>query len=104
VEESEHPTAHQEIDMFQQQHDQNRQQLTRGLAVATTAVLTAIALGTSAGPAAARPDAGPRVAGPPVARVGHDDRCSLARVGTQYVQCDNNTGNGVPAPAWVPER
>lgn len=85
--------------MFQQQHDQNRQQLTRGLALATTAVLTAIALGTSAGPASARPDAGA-----PVARVGHDDRCSLARVGTQYVQCDNNTGNGVPAPAWVPER
>ena len=85
--------------MFQQQHNQNRQQLTRGLAIATAAVLTALALGTSAGPAAARPDAGPTVA-----RVGHEGRCFLARVGTQYVQCDNNTGNGVPAPAWVPER
>ena len=58
--------------MFQQQHNQNRQQLTRGLAIATAAVLTALALGTSAGPAAARPDAGPTVA-----RVGHEgcDAC-----------------------------
>ena len=85
--------------MFQQQHDQNRQQLTRGIAIATTAVLAALALGTGAGPAAARPDVGPAVA-----RVGHAQGCFLARVGTQYVQCDNNTGNGVPAPAWVPER
>jgi hypothetical protein len=98
VEESEHPTAHQEIDMFQQLHHQSRQQLTRGLAIATTAALTALALGTAAGPAAARPDPGPTVS-----RVGHDNRCSLARVGTQYVRCDINTGNGVPAPAWVPE-
>ena len=85
--------------MFQHQHDQNRQQLTRGLAIATTAVLTALALGTGAGPAAARPDAGPTIA-----RVGDTDGCLLARVGTQYVKCDDNTGNGVPAPAWVPER
>ena len=30
------------------------------------------------------------------------DHCLLQRVGTQYVRCDNLTGNGVPAPAWVP--
>ena len=82
--------------MFQQQNPQ-RQPLTRGIVLATTAVLTALALG--AGPAAARPDVGPAVA-----RVGHTDMCLLERVGTQYVLCDDNTGNGVPAPAWVPER
>jgi hypothetical protein len=43
-------------------------------------------------------------AGTAAARVGHADQCSLQRVGTQYVRCDDNTGNGVPAPAWVPER
>jgi hypothetical protein len=25
-------------------------------------------------------------------------------VGTQFVACDELTGNGVPAPAWVDER
>ena len=83
--------------MIQQQNDHHRRQLTRGLAIATTAVLTALALGT--GPAAARPDAGQ-----PIARAGDTHRCVLARVGTQYVKCDVNTGNGVPAPGWVPER
>lgn len=85
--------------MFQQQHNSNRQQLTRGLAVATTAVLTALALSTGAVPAAARPDPGLTAA-----RAGDADRCFLTRVGTQYHLCDDNTGNGVPAPAWVPER
>ena len=84
--------------MFQQQH-QHRHQLTRGVALATTAALTALALGIGAGPAAARPDAGP-----PAPRVGHAGECSLQRVGTEYVLCDDNTGNGVPAPGWVPER
>ena len=84
--------------MFQQQNPQ-RQQLTRGIVLATTAVLTALALSTGAGPAAARPDAGPAAA-----RVGHAGQCLLERVGTQYVLCDDNTGNGVPAPAWIPER
>jgi hypothetical protein len=59
VEESEHTTAHREIDMFNQQQNQHRQQLTRGCALIATAVLTALALGTGAGPAAARQDAGP---------------------------------------------
>ena len=86
--------------MFQQQQqNQPGHQLTRGIALTTMAILTALALGTGAAPAAARPDAGPAVA-----RVGHADQCLLERVGTQYVLCDDNTGNGVPAPAWVPER
>jgi len=83
--------------MFQQQ--QHGQQLTRGLALTTTAFLAAVALGTGAGPATARTDPGP-----PLANVGHVGQCLLERVGTQYVRCDDNTGNGVPAPAWVPER
>ena len=89
--------------MFQQQQQQQKgrpnRPLTRGLAIATTAVLTALVLGTGAGTAAARPDAGPAIV-----TDGQDDGCSLSRVGTQYVRCDDNTGNGVPAPGWVPER
>jgi len=84
--------------MFQQQTTHHRQ-FTRGIALGATAVLTALALGTGAAPAAARQDAGPAPA-----RVGHAGECFLERVGTQYVRCDDNTGNGVPAPAWVPER
>lgn len=85
--------------MFQEQQNLQPRRLTRGLALATAAGLTALALGTGAVPAAARPDAGPTIA-----RVGDTDGCFLARVGTQYVWCDDNTGNGVPAPGWVPER
>jgi hypothetical protein len=86
--------------MFQdQQQNQWRRQLTRVTTLAVAAALTALALGTGAGPAAARQDAGPATA-----RVGHDGECLLQRVVTQYVRCDNHTGNGVPAPAWVPER
>ena len=29
--------------------------------------------------------------------------CSLTRIGTQLVHCDNLTGAGVEAPSWVPE-
>ena len=84
--------------MFQHQHNPQHQQLTRGIALLATATLTAIALGAGAGPAAARQDPGPVTT-----RVGHVGECFLTRVGTQYMRCDNNTGNGVPAPAWVPE-
>lgn len=31
-------------------------------------------------------------------------RCSLERIGTQFVACDNLTGNGVRAPSWIPEQ
>ena len=85
--------------MFQHQHNPQRQQLTRGLAFTTTAVLTTLALGLGAWPAAARPDAGPTAT-----RAVPAGECLLERVSTQYVRCDDNTGNGVPAPAWIPER
>jgi hypothetical protein len=72
----------------------------------TTVVLSGLlVLGTSASPAAARQDPGqvstkteqltPRAEGA---------SCPLRRVGTQFVRCDNLTGNGVPAPAWVSVR
>jgi hypothetical protein len=28
--------------------------------------------------------------------------CPLARIGTQLVRCDDLTGAGVTAPAWIP--
>ena len=59
--------------------------------------LSLIALCVLAGPATAREDAGPT---PPRVDLG---TCGLARVGTQYVHCDNLTGNGVPAPSWLRE-
>ncbi len=83
--------------MFQHHHDPQCQQLLRGLAVISSAGLIALALGP--GPAAARQDAGPKAP-----NVGHAGECVLQRVGTQYVRCDNNTGNGVPAPRWIAER
>jgi hypothetical protein len=76
-----------------------RQQLRRGITLVSTAIFLALAVGTGAGPAAARQDAGPAAA-----RVGHTGECVLVRLGTQYERCDDATGNGVPAPAWVPER
>lgn len=33
-----------------------------------------------------------------------DQPCWLARVGTQFVRCDNLTGDAVPAPRWLPQR
>jgi hypothetical protein len=83
--------------MVQHHHDSPRHQLLRGLAVITSAGLVALALGPA--PAAARQDPGP-----PAVTAGHDGGCSLRRVGTQFVRCDDNTGNGVPAPGWIAER
>jgi hypothetical protein len=60
-----------------------------GLSILTVCLVT--------GPAAARQDSGPT---PP--RIDQAHRV-LARVGTQYVVGDDLTGNGVPAPAWIPE-
>lgn len=61
------------------------------------AALVVIAVGAT--PSSARPESGP-----PVARVGHAGECLLQRVGTQFVRCDNLTGNGVPAPAHISQR
>lgn len=91
--------THQEIDVFQHQHNPQRRQLTGGMAFTATAVLTTLALGLGVGPVAARQDAGPAVT-----RTVPAGDCLLERVDTQYVRCDDNTGNGVPAPAWIPER
>ena len=58
-------------------------------------------LGQNAG---ARTATASQDAGPANARVGHQAQCFLQRVRTQYVRCDDNTGNGVPAPTWIPQR
>ena len=63
--------------------------------IAATALL--VALGTL--PAAARQDPGPAPDEPTATYF-----CAIQRVDTQFVGCDNLTGNGVPAPAWVDER
>ena len=71
--------------------------------VATAAAL--VTLGLGAGPSFAVPEAGPAIVPATAAATTDDrDRCPLARVDDQYVACDNLTGNGVQAPAWVPER
>jgi hypothetical protein len=66
--------------------------------VATTAFVVAL----GALPAAARQDPG-QIDPPPTSSTAIYF-CPLERVGTQFVACDNLTGNGVPAPAWVHER
>lgn len=68
----------------------------RGLPVLATTILV---IGLGALPAAARQDQG---TAEPTAAASYF--CALQRVGTQFVACDNLTGNGVPAPAWVDER
>ncbi len=69
------------------------------LRVAAPAACALILLGLTAAPSSARQDAGE-----PCSRSGDGGQCHLERVGTQFVRCDVNTGNGVPAPAWIPER
>ena len=71
----------------------------RRLVRTTTGIagLSLIVLCVLAGPSSALQDPGPT---PPSINQGN---CSLARVGTQYVHCDNLTGNGDSAPSWIPE-
>ena len=40
---------------------------------------------------------------PAKAELADSRYCELTRVGSQFVRCDNLTGEGVPAPNWVPE-
>ena len=55
----------------------------------------------SAAPAAAAEHPGsPTQSAPSVSQYN----CLLERVDNQYVRCDNLTGAGVPAPAWIPEQ
>lgn len=65
-------------------------------AVAAALVVT----GLAAAPSSARQDPG----NPVVAEVRDGNHCPLQRVGTQFVRCDDLTGNGVRAPGYVPER
>ena len=71
------------------------------LRVVAPAACALTLLGLTAGPSSARPDAGEPLT-PTI--TGDGGPCLLERVGTQFVRCDVNTGNGVPAPAWIPER
>jgi hypothetical protein len=67
----------------------------RGGLIATSALI----LLTTASIALASPN--PRPA-PTTFRA--DFSCPLERIGSQLVKCDNLTGNGVPAPAVVPQQ
>jgi hypothetical protein len=58
-------------------------------------VLLTLSIGTMPAGADQRPDQ-------PAATVVDSTACSLERVGTQYVKCDQLTGAGVPAPEWIP--
>ena len=64
----------------------------------TVGALAAVLLAVST-PAFASQD--PGTPGGPTAP--SSSNCPLTRIGTQFVRCDNLTGNGVPAPSWVPE-
>jgi hypothetical protein len=64
----------------------------------TLSLLTTAALAlTLCAPATARQDPG---------RTTHTAKtpCALERIGTQLVRCDNLTGDGVPAPLYIPEQ
>jgi hypothetical protein len=71
--------------------------LARCTAAAAAATLLA---GFAATAASARPDPGERSS----TGVNSDGtNCPLNRLDTQLVRCDNLTGAGAPAAAWIPE-
>lgn len=72
---------------------------TRLISGSVTALLLSTALVTTASPAGARPDRGPALRSS-----SSSSSCALARVGAQLVRCDDLTGNGAPAPAFIPLR
>jgi hypothetical protein len=65
---------------------------------ATIALASLLVLSAGSLPATARQAPGPTV----VQTIPDESHCTLARVGTQYVKCDDLTGNGVAAPSWIP--
>ncbi len=69
---------------------------------AAIAALTLLALTSSPSTASARPP-DPFDFGSPGVSIHDEENCLLQRIGTQFNRCDNLTGNGVPAPAWIPE-
>jgi hypothetical protein len=75
----------------------NRTQLLARYAAAAAAAT--LLTGLAATSAAARPDPGEPI---PV-RFSSYANCSLNRIDTQLVRCDNLTGAGVVAPAYIPE-
>lgn len=67
----------------------------------SAAAATIVLIGLGAVPSAARPDPGLSAIHAAVeARNGRP----LERVAQQFVRCDDLTGNGVPAPPWIPQR
>jgi hypothetical protein len=64
---------------------------------AAAALSALLLVGVGALPAAARQDPG-TTSVPSVSPY-----CPLTRIGIQFVRCDNLTGAGAPAPAWIPE-
>ncbi len=68
---------------------------TRRIVAVSAAALTLVAI--TAAPSSASQEAGPAVS----ARQPHVGPCQLERLGTQFVRCDDLTGNGVAAPAHV---
>ena len=68
----------------------------RVISTTATALLLGAVLVT---PASARQDPGPAPE-----RESTSTSCPLTRVGSQFVRCDNLTGNGVSAPLWIPQR
>ena len=70
---------------------------TAGGAAAAAAVVVLLA----AAPASAHQDSGvPRI----TSKGESVSDCLLERLGTQFVRCDDLTGNGVAAPAWIHAR
>lgn len=67
-----------------------------GLLLASAAVILAVS-----SPAVAKPDPGDSTNGQQTTKTSV---CSLQRIGTQFVRCDELTGAGAMAPSWVPER
>lgn len=73
--------------------------------IVATFFIAALTAAVTIQPAAARQDAGPSTSSTSASSsTSSSPHCSLQRVGTQFVLCDDLTGNGVPAPAWVDER
>ena len=71
----------------------------RIIGATATALAMCALLATTAAPASAKLDAGPALE-----RQATPASCPLERVGTQLVRCDDLTGNGQPAPQWIPQR
>ena len=71
----------------------------RVISPTAAALALGVALTTATGPATAKPDPGP-----PVDRDRASVACPLERVGTQFVRCDDLTGNGISAPSFIPSR